>query len=145
MVCDSWGCGHLPVGQSGARDGVTALHLVSNNLDGAIPESLGPALGPTIQLIDLSSNVLGGTLPLSLLAGLPRLHTLFIEPKFDHNPDWQLKGTLPDDMGTSTGPFRSGKRNRARGGSLDFVSSSTTYWVPTCGPSVRADEQAKAI
>ena len=49
--------------QTAPRDGVTALHLVANNLFGEIPEGLGPALAPTIQLIDLSGNRLTGTLP----------------------------------------------------------------------------------
>ena len=89
--------------QTAPRDGVTALHLVSNNLHGEIPAALGPVLSPTIQLIDLSSNCLSGTLPQSLLRGLPRLHSLFIEPKFDDRPDWRLNGSLPDDMGAITG------------------------------------------
>lgn len=82
--------------------GITALHLAANNLHGQIPSSLGTALGTTLQLLDLSSNLLEGDIPQTLLRGMPRLHTLYIEPKLDDDR-WRLRGTLPDDMGAASG------------------------------------------
>lgn len=82
--------------------GVTALHLASNNLVGTIPITLGQALGPSIQLLDLSSNLLTGQLPVTLLRGLPRLHTLYVEPK-TNDTEFRLSGSLPADMGDPSG------------------------------------------
>eukprot|EP01064_Diplonema_japonicum_P020312 TRINITY_DN2955_c0_g2_i2.p1 TRINITY_DN2955_c0_g2~~TRINITY_DN2955_c0_g2_i2.p1 ORF type:complete len:711 (+),score=187.73 TRINITY_DN2955_c0_g2_i2:54-2186(+) len=82
--------------------GVTAIQLPSNNLTGPIPPSLGTALADTIQLLDLSSNLLVGVLPQNLLRGLPYLHTLYLEPQTDDD-EHRLRGTLPVDMGLSTG------------------------------------------
>ena len=50
--------------------------LVSG-LHGAIPEILGRALAPSLQLLDLSDNYLTGTLPPSLFS-MPFLHTLYL-------------------------------------------------------------------
>jgi hypothetical protein len=85
-----------------AARGVTALHLAANGLRGTLPDSLGAALGPSLQYLELSSNVLRGTLPASLLRGMPRLHTLYAEPRTDDAAD-KLTGTLPADMGAASG------------------------------------------
>lgn len=88
---------------SSSDRGITALHLSGNNLVGSIPNSLGVALGPSLQYLDLASNMLRGELPTTLLGGMPRLHTLYIEPKLDSNATWALTGTLPSAMGTAAG------------------------------------------
>eukprot|EP01064_Diplonema_japonicum_P020314 TRINITY_DN2955_c0_g3_i2.p1 TRINITY_DN2955_c0_g3~~TRINITY_DN2955_c0_g3_i2.p1 ORF type:complete len:710 (+),score=161.77 TRINITY_DN2955_c0_g3_i2:54-2183(+) len=82
--------------------GVTAIQLPSNNLAGPIPPTLGTALADTLQMLDLSSNFLVGVLPQNLLRGLPYLHTLYIEPQTGDDK-YALKGTLPSDMGLTTG------------------------------------------
>lgn len=82
--------------------GISAIHLASNNLQGQIPESFGESLGSTLQFLDLSSNLLEGTLPTSLLLGMPRLHTLFVEPRSD-KAQYRLKGSLPENMGSANG------------------------------------------
>ena len=79
------------------------VHLSGNNLVGCIPNTLGVALGPSLQYLDLASNMLRGELPTTLLGGMPRLHTLYIEPKLDGNATWALTGSLPPAMGTATG------------------------------------------
>ena len=79
------------------------IHLASNNLRGTLPTDIWGALAPTLQLLDLSSNLIGGILPHTLTTGLARLHTLYLEPKIDDRPEWSLKGTLPANMGSSTG------------------------------------------
>ena len=88
---------------SSSDRGITALHLSGNNLVGSIPNTLGVALGPSLQYLDLASNMLRGELPTTLLGGMPRLHTLYIEPKLDGNATWALTGSLPPAMGTATG------------------------------------------
>lgn len=85
-----------------APRGITAVQLPSNNLVGLIPIDLGPALSSTLQLLDLSSNYLRGTIPQTLLKGLPVLHTLFIEPATDL-AEHKLAGTLPEEMGAGDG------------------------------------------
>jgi hypothetical protein len=85
-----------------AVDGVTALHLASNNLVGTLPVELGVGLRQTLQYLDLHSNMLTGEIPQSLLLGLPKLHTLYIEPKVDEL-QWRLRGMLPAAMGSATG------------------------------------------
>jgi len=85
-----------------APRGITAVQLPANNLVGTIPVSLGPALSSTLQLLDLSSNVLRGELPQTVLSGLPVLHTLFIEPGTDAPTD-KLTGSLPAAMGSAGG------------------------------------------
>ena len=85
-----------------AVDGVTAVQLPSNNLRGAIPAGLGKGLAQTLQLLDLSSNLLEGELPQTLLMGLPRLHTLYVEPQVDEL-QYRLTGTLPAGMGSGGG------------------------------------------
>jgi hypothetical protein len=73
---------------------------------------VGPIYKESIQLVDFSSNRLSGTVPLSLLSGLPKLHTLYLAPRDDVHSveggaaggavqDGVLSGTLPDNMGTS--------------------------------------------
>ena len=42
-----------------------------------IPDSLGRALAPSLQLLDLSDNYLTGTLPSSIFS-MPLLHTLYL-------------------------------------------------------------------
>jgi hypothetical protein len=84
------------------RVGVTAISLPSNNLTGQIPDSLGPGLATTLQYLELSTNRFEGTLPSSLLQGLPRLHTLYVEPATDELR-YKLKGSLPTNMGAADG------------------------------------------
>ena len=60
-----------------AAGGVTALQLPSNGLRGVIPNSLGTALAPSLQLLDLSDNFLSGTVPPSIFS-MPLLHTLYL-------------------------------------------------------------------
>lgn len=79
------------------------IHLASNNLRGTLPSDIWGAFAPTLQLLDLSSNLIGGVLPHTLTTGMPRLHTLYLEPKHDDRPEWSLNGTLPQNMGSSTG------------------------------------------
>jgi hypothetical protein len=79
------------------------LHLAANNLNGSIPLSLGEALGSSLQYLELSSNLLTGELPRTLTEAMPRLHTLYIEPKVDGPSPWSLTGTLPADMGSTAG------------------------------------------
>merc|ERR1712167_303115 len=71
-------------------------------MGGMIPDTFGPALAPTLQLLDLSSNKLTGVLPASLLVGMPRLHTLYVEPQTDL-PENRLTGRLPANMGDVDG------------------------------------------
>jgi hypothetical protein len=82
---------------------VTALSLPSNNLTGQIPDSLGPGLSSTIQYLELSSNLFTGTLPSSLLQGMPRLHTLYVEPGSSDELRHKLQGSLPPNMGSADG------------------------------------------
>lgn len=82
--------------------GVTALQLPSNNLTGQLPSGMGAALAPSLQLLDLSSNLLTGSVPRSLFA-MPRLHSLFLSPRDDNSTALQLTGSLPDDIGAPTG------------------------------------------
>jgi hypothetical protein len=86
---------------TGSAGGVTALHLASNRLAGQIPAALGPALAPSLQLLDLSSNRLTGSLPSSLFA-MPRLHTLFVEPETNKTRH-RLQGSLPASIGEESG------------------------------------------
>ena len=85
-----------------AARGVTALQLAANGLLGTLPDSLGTALGPSLQYLELGSNQLRGELPQSLLSGMPRLHTLYVEPRTDEVVD-KLTGTLPAGMGDADG------------------------------------------
>eukprot|EP00039_Didymoeca_costata_P001043 m.49197 g.49197 ORF g.49197 m.49197 type:complete len:906 (+) comp10603_c0_seq1:100-2817(+) len=93
----------LPSLDNNTSCGITAVHLASNNLVGEIPGSLGAALAPTLQLLDLSGNTLNGTIPMNLLSNLPKLHTLYIEPRENQS---ELRGSLPDDMGITVPNLR---------------------------------------
>ena len=53
------------------------MHACVTGLRGVIPDSLGRALAPSLQLLDLSDNYLTGTLPSSIFS-MPLLHTLYL-------------------------------------------------------------------
>ena len=91
-----------PTQTQGAR-GVTALLLPSNDLSGPFPgDNVWTPLASTLQIVELSHNLLIGTLPDSLFR-LHGVHSLFLEPKFDHVEELRLKGSLPADLGDATG------------------------------------------
>merc|ERR1711865_1305608 len=77
-----------------------ALQLPSNDLAGRLPDL--SALASTLQLVDLSANLLTGTVHPSIWH-MPKLHSLFLEPKLDFVEEIRLKGTLPSDLGDSSG------------------------------------------
>merc|ERR1712038_1700732 len=62
------------------ESGITAIQLPSNNLCGEIPDL--SALSSSLQLLDLGSNLLHGSIHKSLWS-MPYLHTLIIEPLLD--------------------------------------------------------------
>jgi hypothetical protein len=85
-----------------ASGGVTALQLASNGLRGVIPNSLGAALAPSLQLLDLSDNLLSGSVPSSIFS-MPLLHTLYLMGRGAVDPDGnsiagggpRLSGVMP--------------------------------------------------
>lgn len=81
------------------QSGVTAIQLPSNNLEGVLPDDVAVPFSPTVQLIDLSDNLISGSLPSSLFL-LPLLHTLYIHPK-TNNIQYQLTGSIPSQIGSS--------------------------------------------
>ena len=77
--------------------------LASNDLTGEFPgDEVWLPLTSTLQILELSHNLFTGTLPESLFR-LHGVHSLFLEPKFDHDETLRLKGTLPKDLGDATG------------------------------------------
>jgi hypothetical protein len=92
----------LPELGAGAPYGVTALQLGANNLVSTkgLPEGLPAAMGPSLQLLDLCDNFIGGPLPAALFS-MPLLHSLFLAGRgLGFDGGLTMQGHFPDPVCT---------------------------------------------
>lgn len=82
--------GTLPPAWSSALPSLSALYLEGNAVSGPIPAAWSPGDSfPSLVALDLSDNLLTGSLPMLLFATMPRLSTL----RMSRN---RITGTVPD-------------------------------------------------